>query len=63
MPIESLWLRDQPPLLAACPLCGWPFDQLMRRQVQSWWRRLLRLPYCAVICRDCKEVVGWEKPQ
>lgn len=50
MPIECEQLR------------GEPFPEFMRGQVQSTWRRLLRLAYCAVICHNCKQITGWEKP-
>lgn len=44
-----------------CPKCGAePFDQFLPRQFYSWWRRLLRLPHLAVICRACKLIVGHE---
>jgi len=45
----------------SCPKCGAePFDQFLPGQVYSWWRSLLRLPCLAVICRGCKEIVGYE---
>ncbi len=45
-----------------CPECGSsPFDQMLPRQFYSWWRRLFRRPMWAVICRDCRRVVGYEK--
>lgn len=66
MPIEYSQLRHRPAALLgkACPKCGWvqTQDQPYRGLVQSWWRKLLRLPYCAVMCAYCKDITGWEKP-
>ena len=45
-----------------CPKCGQPFPEFLRGQVQSSWRKLFGMKYCAVICHKCKEVIGWEKP-
>ena len=62
MPIEVSLLEGKPYALEKCKHCGGPFPEFLRGMVQSWWRRKLGLPYCAVICRQCKEVTGWEKP-
>lgn len=62
MPIEVEQLARMPYALERCKKCGGPFPEFMRGQVQSWWRRWLRLPYCAVICHHCKQITGWEKP-
>lgn len=62
MPIECEQLRNAPYAREKCDFCGARFPEFMRGQVQSWWRKLLRLPYCAVICHCCKEIIGWEKP-
>jgi hypothetical protein len=62
MPIEYVLLNDLPEPLPHCPACGAPFRSLMRGMVQNWWRRLTRQPYCAVICFECKQIVGYEKP-
>ncbi len=63
MPIEYTQLRDRPMTVIACHECGWRLaDPFMRGMVQSWWRRLLGMSYCAVICENCKNIVGWEKP-
>lgn len=45
-----------------CPICGEPFPEFMRGQVQSWIRHKLGLSYCAIICHNCKNAIGWEKP-
>jgi hypothetical protein len=64
MPIESSILRHQPEHMDSCPVCGeLPFRSFMRGQVQSSWRRLLGLRYCAVICSACKEIVAHERPE
>lgn len=62
MPIEAEQLRNAPYAKESCNKCGAQFPEFMRGQVQSAWRRLLFLPYCAVICHKCKQVIGWEKP-
>ena len=62
MPMEVELLRGYPYARETCPKCGTPFPEFLRGQVQSDWRRWLRLPYCAVICHGCKEIIGWEKP-
>jgi len=70
MPIEYTLLKDKaPPTGLSCDQCDpfggrelTPRDLFMRGQVQSTWRRWLRLPYCAVICQGCKTIIGWEKP-
>jgi hypothetical protein len=62
MPIEAEMLADRPPAKLICTHCGAPGPTFMRGQVQSWWRCLLRRPYCAVICNGCRKLVGWEKP-
>ena len=61
MPLEFAQLKDHPCPFDRCPSCGAePFDQFMRGLVQSTWRRWLRLPYCAIICWNCKRIVGRE---
>ena len=62
MPIEFSLLQHEPEPLSVCPNCRLPFESFLRGQVQSWWRKLLHMKYCAVICRECKEIVGHEKP-
>ena len=62
MPKEFELLSKRPPALQQCPRCRDFYPGFMRGQVQSTWRRLLGLRYCAVICHICKEIVGWEKP-
>ena len=54
--------RPRPYANSICPKCGGWLTDFMRGMVQSGWRRLLRMKYCAVICPTCKEIVGWEKP-
>lgn len=62
MPIECVLLDMKREHYAICPRCHADFKGFMRGEVQSNWRRLLRLRYCAVICTKCKQIVGWEKP-
>jgi len=62
MPIETVLLRQAPLPLQFCPKCRRRFEPFMRGEVQSFWRRLFGRPYCCVICRMCKEIVGYEKP-
>ena len=62
MPKEYEQLRRYPYAREKCPKCGTMFPEFQRGLVQSAWRRWLRLPYCAVICHGCKEIIGWEKP-
>ncbi len=52
-------------LYGACPRCGAaPFDQflpgLVERWGRVWWAPWRRRPPYAVICRACKQLVGWE---
>jgi len=61
MPIEFARLKDKPAPFDRCPNCGHePFEPFLRGIVHSWWRKLFRKPYCAVICWQCKEIVGHE---
>lgn len=65
MPMEYMRLRNTQPKLLNCPKCGLGFTKgnaFMRGLVQSGLRRFFRLPYCAIVCHRCKQVVGWEKP-
>lgn len=43
-----------------CPHCHKPFEQFLALQIVSWWRQLLGKPFHAIICRSCKEIVGYE---
>ncbi len=64
MPIEYTRLKDTPPKLLNCPKCGSGFTRgnaFMRGMVQSTWRRFFGMPYCAIICHSCKQIVGHEK--
>ena len=60
--IEYALLKNRPLARERCPKCGEPFRGFLRGMIQSWWRKRLKLPYCAVVCHKCKEIVGWEKP-
>jgi len=72
MPVEVLLLERRPVPLLSCPLCGAePFRPFLRGSVQrgpteapisflrAWWIGV-PWPYCALICWDCKRIVGWE---
>lgn len=70
MPIETVLLENQWIPFAECPECDKPFRPFLRGQVQrgpigqllAWirgeqdWRG-----YCALICWECKEIVGYER--
>ena len=62
MPIEYTQLKNRMPAFTACKLCGTMDPEFLRGQVQSDWRKFFKLPYCAVICHACKQIIGWEKP-
>jgi hypothetical protein len=64
VPIEAVQLRNAAEPYERCPKCNaTPFRSTMfRGLVQNGWRKLLRRPYCCVICDKCKEIVGYEKP-
>jgi hypothetical protein len=67
---EYIRLRDEPPPLVRCPKCGVePFEPFLRGLVYSEWRAFLglfswlwgkRYPVSCVICRACKDIVGYE---
>lgn len=62
MPIESQMLKNSPFSIEKCKNCGENFPCFLRGQVQSFWRRIFGMKYCAVICHKCKKIIGWEKP-
>jgi hypothetical protein len=62
MPIESEILRNYPYAREVCCKCNAQFPEFQRGTVQSSFRKFLRLPYCAIICHECKNIIGWEKP-
>jgi len=65
MPIESTLLRFEPVPVKTCPACKAKFEPFMRGTVQrsrfAWWIGPTR-PYCALICSECKNIVGYEQP-
>lgn len=63
MTIEYVQLKDAPPAKAKCEFHPHAGNDFMRGQVQVNWRRFFGLAYCAVICTECKEIIGWEKPK
>lgn len=62
MPIEYVLLKNRPYAVEICRHCGEKAPEFLRGMVQSSWRKLLGLPYCAVICHACKNITGYEKP-
>ena len=62
MPKEYLQLKNRPYAIEKCPKCGQIAPEFMRGMVFSGWRQMFGLPYCAVICHKCKEIIGYEKP-
>jgi hypothetical protein len=67
MPIEVIQLANAHPMAFTCPKCGAFAYPFMRGQVQrspfKWWQLWGKpRPYCAVICSECKDIVGWESP-
>jgi len=62
MPIEYTQLKNEPYALEECKHCGAGFPEFMRGQVQSGWRKFFGMAYCAVICHECRDITGWEKP-
>ena len=55
-------------IITQCPRCQRkPFEYFLRGQVVRpkrflWFLGPIR-PYCAIICRNCKNVVGYEMPE
>jgi len=75
LPEEAITLTDQEPPLGHCPYCnqeiragmifepGRPFLRgMVQRSRRPWYAPWRTRPYCAVICPDCKEIIGWEEP-
>lgn len=65
MPLEYSALKDEVKPLEICPKCKAIFEPFLRGLVQRMWKRKYIFfgkyeGYCAVICRACKEIVGWE---
>lgn len=62
MPQECKMLKGKRLPILICPECGaCNSADFMRGKVQCWWRKVLGMRYCAVICSKCKEIIGWEK--
>lgn len=66
MPVEVALLAAEAVQFGRCPRCDEPFYPFMRGEVQRsarpWWLFGRRRDYCALICRACKDIVGWESP-
>ena len=65
-PAEVAQLENDPVPFGRCPNCDQVFVPFLRGQVQrrawKWWPRGRKRPYCALICRHCKQIVAWEMP-
>lgn len=69
MSVEYILLHSAPIPVSFCPKClATPFEPFLRGQIQrarrtlfSWPPFKLR-PYCTLICRACKKIVGHEMP-
>ena len=64
MPIEYTQLKNKPLPSITCQQCGMmnASDDDYRGLVQSGWRKLFGRAYCAITCRYCRAIIGWEKP-
>jgi hypothetical protein len=64
MPIEAAALKDWPHPDVKCPSCGKSLLPFMRGQVQRQKKSLMgkKQPYCAIICANCKDLIGYEDP-
>lgn len=65
MPKEYERLRKLPTPFFNCPKCHKEFEPFLRGLVQRakrWFWIGPRRDYCALICRSCKQIVGWETP-
>ena len=60
MPIEAIVSEVLPVPFDQCPKCRRAFEPFLRGQVVrfDWWG--LRKRIWALICYDCKEIVGYE---
>lgn len=65
MPIECRILEGRSEIFEECPKCDHkPFESFLRGMVQRRrykWFFWGRWPYCAVICWNCKDIVGYEE--
>ena len=58
-------LRKMPTPFFNCPKCHKEFEPFLRGLVkrgERWFWIGPRRDYCALICRSCKKIVGWETP-
>ncbi len=66
MPIECMLLKDARVPFERCPACSEPFVPFLRGMIQrhkrSWFGLGLHRAYCALICSECHEIVGYESP-
>lgn len=71
MPIECVLLANEPVPIKQCPACHHaPFEPFLRGEVQrskyTWfgiWPFAKKRDYCALICWQCKTIVGYESPR
>lgn len=66
MGIEYVLLKDAPVPLKRCPKCGVePFEPFLRGLIarrRYKWVFFGKWDYMALICAECKEIVGYESP-
>ena len=67
MPIEYTLLAGKPFPFETCPKCNKPITYLLMRGTVQRWKRVWYAPwrtqdYCAVICSECSDIIGWESP-
>jgi len=64
MPKEVAELENKISPIIWCPKCKAPFTPFLRGQVQRSSRKFIffgkRRPNYALICWECKDIVGWE---
>jgi len=63
---EYLVLKNAPYAKEECPKCKQVCPEFMRGQVQRskrWFWIGPKRPYYAIICHNCKEIIGWEAPE
>lgn len=65
MPIEYRLLKNKCYKIKICPICHESNPLILRGEIQRskrflWilWKR----DYCAIICHNCKNIIGWESP-
>ena len=65
MPEEARLLEGAQYARENCPKCGARFPEFLRGLVQRskrWFGIGPKRDYCAIICHECKVIIGWESP-